>query len=51
MAREDRVGRRIAGFGFKEVVERADSGQPPVDGGCGLAILVAMIGAKPPVGT
>ena len=34
---EDGVGRGVVGLGVKEVVERTHGGQPPVDGGDGVA--------------
>jgi len=42
-AGEDGVGRHGVGLGVQEVVEHAQGGQPPVDGGYGVAELAAVV--------
>jgi hypothetical protein len=43
VAGEAGVGRRVLGLGMQEVAERAQGGQPPVDGGHGMAELAAVV--------
>ena len=39
---DDRVGRWIIGVGVQELVEGAEGGQPPVDGGNGVALRLSV---------